>query len=223
MNNVILTITGPSASGKSTLESMLCDREDSVFGKVISHTTRPPRKGEINGKDYHFVKPEHFDLMNQKGEFVESAKFDNSSYGAHKNEFDTIFASKKIAVIVVEPTGMADIKNFAGTHGHSSVAVFLSSAAPVRYARLVDRFIADIEQLELGSKNMKDQVSKFARRLTVTSEIESLWVGDRHFYDVCIEHFTAENSSAVVNHVSAVALNALAAMSKKSAVRQIVK
>jgi guanylate kinase len=57
MNNTLITLTGPSCAGKTTLEDRLIK---AGFDRVISNTTRAPRRGEIDGVHYHFRTPEWF-------------------------------------------------------------------------------------------------------------------------------------------------------------------
>jgi guanylate kinase len=69
---VLLVLAGPAGSGKSTL----CDRlvaADLGFTRVVTSTTRAPRKGEVNGVHYHFFTPEEFDRKVKSGEFLEWA------------------------------------------------------------------------------------------------------------------------------------------------------
>jgi len=69
---VLLIVAGPAGSGKTTL----CERlvaEAPVFSKVVTATTRPPRAGERNGVDYHFLTPEQFDAGVAAGKFLEWA------------------------------------------------------------------------------------------------------------------------------------------------------
>jgi len=69
---ILLVLAGPAGSGKSTL----CDRlvhEGLGFTRVVTATTRPPREGEINGVDYHFLTPAEFDAKLAAGEFLEWA------------------------------------------------------------------------------------------------------------------------------------------------------
>lgn len=79
INNIIV-ISGPSGSGKSTLIHMLKDKHpELVFS--ISHTTRSPRAGEENGREYHFVDDETFKEMIRKDQFVEWAMVHDKYYG----------------------------------------------------------------------------------------------------------------------------------------------
>lgn len=76
-----LIICGPSGSGKSTLLRRLFDDFPDKFGFSVSHTTRNPRPGEVNGLHYHFTTREEMEAAVQSGEFLESAVFANNMYG----------------------------------------------------------------------------------------------------------------------------------------------
>lgn len=76
-----LIICGPSGSGKSTLLRRLFDDFPDKFGFSVSHTTRNPRPGEVNGLHYHFTTREEMEAAVQNGEFLESAVFANNMYG----------------------------------------------------------------------------------------------------------------------------------------------
>jgi guanylate kinase len=76
-----LILCGPSGSGKSTLIKKLMAEFKDVFGFSVSHTTRKPRPGETDGKEYHFVTREAMEQAIQNGEFVESATFSGNMYG----------------------------------------------------------------------------------------------------------------------------------------------
>ncbi|MBI5382739.1 MAG: AAA family ATPase [Opitutae bacterium] len=69
---VLLVLAGPAGSGKSTLCARLV-REVPGFTRVVTATTRPPRPGEVNDVDYHFLTPEEFDAKVAAGEFLEWA------------------------------------------------------------------------------------------------------------------------------------------------------
>lgn len=72
---------GPSGTGKSTLIKRLMAEYKDIFGFSVSHTTRSPRRGEMNGKDYHFVSREELEEAVRNGEFVESATHSGNMYG----------------------------------------------------------------------------------------------------------------------------------------------
>lgn len=72
---------GPSGSGKSTLIKKLMNEFVDVFGFSVSHTTRKPRPGEVDGRDYHYVTREEMETGIQRGDFIESAEFSGNMYG----------------------------------------------------------------------------------------------------------------------------------------------
>ncbi len=83
MKGCIFVVSAPSGSGKSTLCEKLSMRLPNLI-RSISHTTRPPRGKEENGKDYFFVSEDEFDSMIEKGAFVEWAEIYSFRYGTSK-------------------------------------------------------------------------------------------------------------------------------------------
>ncbi|RKP03585.1 hypothetical protein CXG81DRAFT_9382 [Caulochytrium protostelioides] len=76
-----IVICGPSGSGKSTLLKRLFRDFPNRFGFSVSHTTRAPRPGEVDGREYHFVTRDALLAAVDRGEFVESATYANNTYG----------------------------------------------------------------------------------------------------------------------------------------------
>lgn len=83
MKGCIFVVSAPSGSGKSTLCEKLSMRLPNLI-RSISHTTRPPRGKEENGKDYFFVSEDEFDSMIEKGAFAEWAEIYSFRYGTSK-------------------------------------------------------------------------------------------------------------------------------------------
>ena len=84
MNKVILV--GKGAAGKDHMRKILSGRG---FKYGISYTTRPPRKGEIDGKDYFFLTDEMFKAKIDQGYWYECIKFNGWYYGTSKTQFST--------------------------------------------------------------------------------------------------------------------------------------
>lgn len=101
---MIITITGPTGSGKSTLEKNLHTKFPDLYKKVISCTTRSPREGEEHGKDYYFMSQEEFDTT----PMVERVEFGGNGYGVPAFEMDT----HKDVIIVVETGGALQIQDY---------------------------------------------------------------------------------------------------------------
>jgi guanylate kinase len=83
MKGRLFVITAPSGAGKSTLIRALV-KDDPSLKLSISYTTRPPRPGEQNGREYHFVDDKEFLAMRARGEFLESAEVHGNRYGTAK-------------------------------------------------------------------------------------------------------------------------------------------
>jgi guanylate kinase len=80
-------ITGPSGVGKGTLIRLLLERCPGLQLSV-SATTRQPRAGEVNGREYHFLTREDFDERVRRGEFIEHAEYAGNRYGTLRSELD---------------------------------------------------------------------------------------------------------------------------------------
>ena len=80
MTGLLFVVTAPSGAGKSSLIRRLLDLERGL-ALSVSYTTRPPRPGETNGREYHFVDPRTFEAMLERGEFLESAEVHGHRYG----------------------------------------------------------------------------------------------------------------------------------------------
>ncbi len=80
---LLFVITAPSGAGKSSLINALLEA-DPTLKLSISYTTRPPRRGEKDGREYHFVGEPAFLAMRERGEFLESAQVHGNHYGTSK-------------------------------------------------------------------------------------------------------------------------------------------
>jgi guanylate kinase len=83
MTGTLFVVTAPSGAGKTTLVRMLLERDPAVQLSV-SYTTRAPRPGEVDGRDYHFVDAPGFHAMLGRREFLESAEVHGNYYGTSR-------------------------------------------------------------------------------------------------------------------------------------------
>lgn len=130
----VVTLTGPSASGKSVLERAL---ERRGFSRVVSTTTRPPRTGERDGVDYYFRTHRQFAIRQMLGGFVEVTEFGGHRYGVTVGEFQRAFAASRPVVVVVEPNGAAQVRDYCLRRGWGIGSVFVTNTLPV----LIERFL----------------------------------------------------------------------------------
>lgn len=127
-NDRMILLIGPSASGKTEISKDLSLRYGML--KVITHTTRAPRPGEIYGVDYYFVQEEDFLQLEKRGFFVETTLYNGHHYGCSKNEI----ADDK--VVVVDPNGLA---SFLALKDPTVVTFFLKAAKKTRLERMKKR------------------------------------------------------------------------------------
>ncbi|XP_060103909.1 guanylate kinase isoform X1 [Heteronotia binoei] len=105
-----VVLSGPSGAGKSTLLKKLLKDYENVFGFSVSHTTRKPRPGEVNGKDYHFVTREKMQEEIDAGGFVEHAEFSGNMYGTSKAAVQAVQAQNQICILDIDMQGVKSMK-----------------------------------------------------------------------------------------------------------------
>lgn len=108
-NKKTIIITGPMASGKTTLAKYL--ENEYGYKRIVTFTTRPKREGEVDGIDYWFISNETFDLFVKSHAFAEyrqyNAKFGFCQYGSMWQDY----ISDGIKVIVLDPIGAMKVVN----------------------------------------------------------------------------------------------------------------
>lgn len=97
----MIVLVGESASGKSSIEKYLVDNYG--YKKIVSYTTRPPRNGEVDGVDYHFISVEQFESLKEQDFFAEMATYRGWYYGTAKEDC----TNDKVAVLT--PHGLRQI------------------------------------------------------------------------------------------------------------------
>merc|ERR1712071_76938 len=105
-----LIFCGPSGSGKSTLIKHLMSEFTDKFGFSVSHTTRSPRPGEVEGQDYHYVSREEMEQGIANGDFIESATYSGNMYGTSKNAVLDVQRSNRICILDIDTQGVKLIK-----------------------------------------------------------------------------------------------------------------
>lgn len=106
-----IVLSGPSGCGKSTIIKKLMENFPGKFGFSVSHTTRKPRPGEMDGKDYHFSEKESILKQIEAGEFLESAEFSGNVYGTSKRSVQDVLDSGKICIMDIDSQGVQSVKN----------------------------------------------------------------------------------------------------------------
>ncbi|KIK60288.1 hypothetical protein GYMLUDRAFT_225771 [Collybiopsis luxurians FD-317 M1] len=105
-----LVLSGPSGVGKSTLLQRLFSEFPDKFGFSVSHTTRAPRPGEEDGKQYHFVARETFLQLVKDGAFIETAEFSGNFYGTSFETVKQVQERGQRCILDIEAQGVRQIK-----------------------------------------------------------------------------------------------------------------
>ncbi len=109
MTPLLVVLSSPSGAGKTTLaERLLAKRKD--VGRSISATTRPPRAGEVDGRDYYFLSPAEFERRVQAGEFLETATYGGNRYGTLRSEVERLFREGRHVLLVIEVAGARQVR-----------------------------------------------------------------------------------------------------------------
>ena len=134
MDTPVLVITGPSGVGKGTLIRALLER---VPGSElsVSATTRAPRPGEVNGRDYHFLAEVEFLERVRAGEFVEHAEYAGNHYGTLRSELQ-----RPASLIVLETQAdyeRFDIRKSQDSLGNASMTASGAVPEPEEWALII--------------------------------------------------------------------------------------
>ena len=128
----VFVITGQSGVGKGTLIERLLERIPELE-LSISATTREPRPGEVDGRDYHFLSPEEFRRRLEAGDFLEHAGYSGNYYGTLREEVERRVAKCHSVVLEIEVQGARQVRDALGD---DAVLIFI---APPDEAMLRER------------------------------------------------------------------------------------
>ncbi len=109
MMGCLFTVVAPSGAGKSSLIGGLVERDPSIRLSV-SYTTRPPRRGEEEGREYHFVTREAFEALIKQGEFLEYAEVYGNFYGTSKKWIEETCATGADVLLEIDWQGARAVK-----------------------------------------------------------------------------------------------------------------
>jgi len=153
---LLLVISGPSGVGKDTIARKLLASRD-TFNFVVTATTRPPRTGEVHGKDYFFVSQDEFARMIDEDELLEYAVVYNDHKGVPKQQIRDSLDSGKDVVMRVDVQGAATIRSLVP----NAVFVFLSAESEESLIRrLKDRKSESSEGLSLRIATARKEMNR---------------------------------------------------------------
>ena len=106
----LFMVTAPSGAGKSSLVSALLNHDHSLV-LSISHTTRDPRPGEKDGREYHFISVAEFEERKEKGEFLESALVHGNYYGTSRVWIEQQMAAGRDVLLEIDWQGARQVRS----------------------------------------------------------------------------------------------------------------
>ena len=109
MRGHVFVIAAPSGTGKTTICRKILER-DPKLRLSVSHTTRKPRKGEVDGVDYHFVSSEVFRELRESGAFLEHAEYGGNAYGTSWQAIEGPLEAGDDVVLEIEVQGAAQVR-----------------------------------------------------------------------------------------------------------------
>ena len=145
----IVAFIGPSGSGKSTLQQFL------GYAPIVTWTTRQPRAGEENGKNYYFCRREDILQMDSEGQLLEYTEYNGNLYATDLDSIRRVIVAKEHRSIVVDANGVLALKR---AFGSNSFIIGVHAPCHECRERLLARGEADIKQ----------------RLATYTAEVEQL-------------------------------------------------
>lgn len=171
-DNLIVVISGPSGSGKSTVAKKVCEA-DETLRLSISATTRNPRRGEVDGVDYHFLTHEQFQNKIEQDAFLEWAEYGNNSYGTLKSEITASCQEGKDTILEIEVNGALQVRE-QDLSPARSVLIFLIPASSSHL-----------------KKRLRKRNTESKQQLTQRLEIARAEISKMDEYDYCV--INAEN------------------------------
>ncbi len=130
----LIVISAPSGSGKTTIARAIMQKYPGMLFSV-SATTRPPRTGELDSKDYFFLSKEEFQRRVQQGDLVEWEEIYGNYYGTLKSEVDRALRQGTIMLFDVDVKGALSIKK---TYPNDSILIFIK---PPNFEALQQRLL----------------------------------------------------------------------------------
>ena len=166
-----IILSAPSGGGKTTIAHQLLAVRNDV-GYSVSCTTRPPRDGEVDGRDYHFRSLKDFKRGQAAGEFAESAEVHGHLYGTLRAEVELVLSAGKHVIMDIDVQGA---RQFAAAFPGSVLIFILPPSAEALIARLEARGTEDPKSLIRRFRSAKDELKAIDlyQYVVVNDEVDS--------------------------------------------------
>ncbi len=153
----LFIVSAPSGAGKTSL----CQKLTSVAPNIrhsVSYTTRPPRKGEVNDKDYTFVSEDEFRKMSKKNEFAEWAEVHGHLYGTSRKRLEELRETGINVILDIDTQGAKEMRK----HYDDGVYIFiLPPSMEALRERLEKRMSNSPEEMDLRMKKAWEEIKDY--------------------------------------------------------------
>ena len=152
----LFVITAPSGTGKTTIIDIIRKKVEGI-GYSVSHTTRPPRRGEVNGVHYCFVAREDFEKMIEAHEFVEWAIVYDHLYGTPVSSVESTLSSGRDLLLDLDIQGAQEIKK---QFPEATLIFILPPSLKILHERLKRRSAQDDTNIALRMEKTVEEIKK---------------------------------------------------------------
>jgi guanylate kinase len=166
---LMLVLSSPSGAGKTTMSKRLL-ANDPQIGMSVSATTRPPRVGEIDGQDYHFVSQDQFDHMVAMGQFLEWATVFGNRYGTPRGPVETALAEGRDILFDIDWQGTQQLRQSQA--GGDLVSIFLLPPSLEELEQRLKTRAADSDEI------ITQRMSRAADEISHWAEYDYILVND---------------------------------------------
>ena len=166
----MLIVTAPSGAGKTTIVRHLLKTFENLSFSV-SATTRPPREGEVDGKDYYFLTLRKFNNRIKKEAFAEWEEvYPGKFYGTLKSEIEKKWRKKKNVVFDIEVIGATNLKKL---YGDRALAIFIKPPSLEELIRRLEK--RDTE----NKKTLAERIARAKEELTYENNFDKVLINDQ--------------------------------------------
>jgi guanylate kinase len=142
---LLVVVSGPAGSGKSTLVDRVIRCNPDWVRRAVTATTRKPRPGEVNEKDYYFLERGEFEQLIADGEFLEHTQFNGNYYGTPRHSLEKELSKGGIVTLVIEVEGASAVREYF----QDALFVFIIPPAPhILRKRLEARGTESAQEIE---------------------------------------------------------------------------
>ena len=149
-------LSAPSGGGKTTIARRLLERRDDL-GYSVSCTTRAPREGEVDGRDYRFLSRDVFEAAVSRGEFAEWAEVHGNCYGTLRTEVERVLAAGRHVLMDIDVQGA---RQFQAAFPQTVLIFVLPPSGEVLKARLAGRGSEDHAKLLMRLRNARAELGE---------------------------------------------------------------